>query len=58
MKGHTDIPLGKDVYRTDGLAGQSSHLILNPLDRRITHLGVRKRHCPHSDHGVPMELVA
>ena len=58
MKGHTDIPLGKDVYCTDGLAGQSSHLILNPLDRRITHLVVRKRHFPHSDHVVPMELVA
>ena len=58
MKKRTDIPLGKDVYCTDGLVGQSSHLILNPLNRRITHLVVRKRHFPHSDHVVPMELVA
>jgi sporulation protein YlmC with PRC-barrel domain len=58
MKKRTDIPLGKDVYCTDGLAGQTSHLILNPLNRRITHLVVRKRHFPHSDHVVPMELVA
>lgn len=58
MKEHTDIPLGKDVYCTDGLAGRSSHLILNPLSRRATHLVVRKRHFPHSDHVVPMELVA
>jgi sporulation protein YlmC with PRC-barrel domain len=57
MNKRTDIPLGKDVYCTDGLAGQSSHLILNPLNRRITHLVVRKRHFPHSDHMVPMELV-
>jgi hypothetical protein len=54
----TDIPLGKDVYCTDGLAGRSSHLILNPLNRRATHLVVRKRHFSHSDHVVPMELVA
>jgi sporulation protein YlmC with PRC-barrel domain len=58
MKKRTDIPLSKDVYCTDGLAGQSSHMILNPLTRRITHLVVRKRHFPHSDHVVPMELVA
>ncbi len=29
----TDIPLGKNVYCTDGLVGQSNHLILNPLNR-------------------------
>jgi sporulation protein YlmC with PRC-barrel domain len=58
MNQRTDIPLGKVVYCTDGLAGQSSHLILNPLNRRITHLVVRKRLFPHSDHVVPMELVA
>ena len=58
MKKRTDIPLGKDVYCTDGIVGQSSHLILNPLNRRITHLVVRKRRFPHSDHVVPIELVA
>ena len=58
MNQRTDIPLGKDVYCTDGLAGQSSHLILNPVNRCITHLVVRKRHFPYSDHVVPMELVA
>jgi sporulation protein YlmC with PRC-barrel domain len=58
MKKRTDIPLGKDVYCTDGLAGQTSHVILNPLNRGITHLVVRKRHFPHSDLVVPMELVA
>jgi hypothetical protein len=57
MNKHTDIPLGKDVYCTDGLAGQSNHLILNPLNLRATHLVVKKRHFPHSDHVVPMELV-
>jgi sporulation protein YlmC with PRC-barrel domain len=58
MNQRTDMPLGKDVYCTDGLAGRSSHLILNPLNRRATHLVVRKCHFPHSDHLVPMELVA
>lgn len=58
MNQHTEIPLGKDVHCTDGPAGRSSHLILNPLNRRATHLVVRKRHFPHSDHVVPMELVA
>lgn len=58
MNKRTDIPLGKDVYCTDGLAGQSSHLILNPLNRRITHLVVSKSRFPHCDHVVPMELVA
>lgn len=58
MNQRTDIPLGKDVYCTDGLAGQSSHLILNPLNRQVTHLVVKKRRFPHSDHVVPMELVA
>ena len=58
MNKHTDIPLGKDVYCIDGLTGQSSHLIVNPLNRRVTHLVVRQNHFPHSDHLVPMELVA
>jgi sporulation protein YlmC with PRC-barrel domain len=58
MNQRTDIPLGKNVYCTDGLAGRSSHLILYPLNRRATHLVVRKRHFPHSDHVVPIELVA
>jgi hypothetical protein len=58
MKRRTDMPLGRDVYCTDGLAGQTSHVILNPLNRLIVHLVVRKRHFPHSDHVVPMELVA
>jgi sporulation protein YlmC with PRC-barrel domain len=31
---------------------------LNPLSRRVTHLVVRKRRFPHSDHVVPMELVS
>src|SRR3712207_4022161 len=43
MNKRTDIPLGKDVYCTDRLAGQSSHLIPNPLNRRATPLVVRKR---------------
>ncbi len=58
MNQRTDIPLAKNIYCTDGLAVQSSHLILNPVNRCITHLVVRKRHFPHSDHVVPMELVA
>jgi len=57
MNKRTDMPLGKDVYCTDGLAGHSTHLILNPLKQRMTHLVVRKRRFPHSDHLVPTELV-
>jgi hypothetical protein len=53
-----DIPLGEEVYCADGFARQSSHLILNPLSRRITHLVVRKGHFPHSDHAVPTPLDA
>jgi hypothetical protein len=62
MNEHTDIPLGiprgMSVYENKWLAGQSSHLILHPLNLRVTHLGVRKRRFPRSDHLLPMELVA
>lgn len=54
----TYVPLGKGVYCTDGLAGRSSHLILNPLNRQATYVVVRKRHLPHIDHVVPIDLVS
>jgi hypothetical protein len=41
MEGHMDIPLNAAVRCADGEAGRTTFVILNPLNRQVTHLVVK-----------------
>ncbi len=54
-----DIPLSAEVQCTDGYAGHLTHVVLNPINRQITHIVIR----PDAllsivDHLVPVNLIA
>lgn len=50
-----DIPLKAKVSCTDGLVGNSTAVVINPINNRITHLVVART--AYSDHMVPIEHV-
>jgi sporulation protein YlmC with PRC-barrel domain len=52
-----DIPLNADVHCTDGLCGRSTHIIVNPVTRQMTHIVVEEREFPRTQHLVPLETV-
>jgi uncharacterized membrane protein len=53
-----DIPLNATIEGTDGEAGQSTHIIINPINRQVTHFVVQmSREGEISDHLVPLEAV-
>jgi sporulation protein YlmC with PRC-barrel domain len=52
-----DISVNAKVVCTDGLAGHSACVILNPISRRVTHLVVKEMWFPHVERLVPIELV-
>jgi sporulation protein YlmC with PRC-barrel domain len=53
-----DIPLNADVRCADGLCGRSTHVVLNPVTKQVTHLVVREAQLPHAEHVVPANLVS
>ena len=53
-----EIPVHANVECADGPCGTSTHVILNPRTRRVTHVVVREGEFPHADHLVPIALVA
>jgi uncharacterized protein YrrD len=52
-----DIPVNVDVYCTDGLCGQSTYVLINPIRQEVTHLVVKEAKAPHSERVVPIEDV-
>lgn len=52
-----NIPINVDVYSSDGLFGRSSHLIVNPANKQVTHLVVKEKHFPHTEYMVPIDQV-
>jgi len=52
----TAIPIQAKVICTDGEAGTSKAVIVEPVRRRVTHVVVRE-HRPHSERLVPIGLV-
>ncbi|HEX9371131.1 MAG TPA: DUF1269 domain-containing protein, partial [Roseiflexaceae bacterium] len=52
------IPLGAQVECMDGYGGSVTHLIVEPLARRLTHIVVRDYTVPAVDHLVPVARVA
>lgn len=54
----TDFPLEARVECTDGYAGQSTHIIVNPIDRQVTHFVVQNQQFEKApDRLVPVDKV-
>jgi hypothetical protein len=52
-----DIPIGANVHCTDGLCGRSTYVLINPVQKEITHLVVREDEGPHTERMVPVAAV-
>lgn len=52
-----DVPLNAKVRCTDGFAGRSSYVIIEPTTDQVTHLVVRRNGLRHCEHLVPIGLV-
>jgi hypothetical protein len=53
-----DIPVNAEVACVDGVCGQSTYVIINPISRRVTHVVVKGKKGLHTQHLVPIDLVA
>lgn len=53
-----DLPINVDVYCADGHCGVSTYIVLNPTTEKVTHLVVKEKQFPHTEHLVPLDLVS
>lgn len=49
--------IGSDVECSDGICGRLSRVIVNPVNRTLTHLVVEPHHDPSAARLVPIEIV-
>jgi len=49
----TNIPIHAQVVCTDGERGKSTHVILNPITHKVTHIAIEDKHLPDN----PTRLV-
>lgn len=49
-----DIPMKAKVQCADGPGGHSTQVIINPTNRKITHVVVKERQSPHAERLVPI----
>ena len=52
-----DLPMKADVHCSDGLAGRSTGVIGNPMNRQITHLLVKSYRPPFHEYLVPVDKI-
>ena len=52
-----DLPINAEVHCLDGLAGRSTYVIGNPINKKITHLVVRSFRPPFQETLVPVDQV-
>jgi sporulation protein YlmC with PRC-barrel domain len=52
-----NIPVDAGVECADGVCGVSTHVVINPISKKITHLVVRQKEIPHIERMVPVEWV-
>ena len=52
-----DIPVNAEVRCSDGPAGRSAYVIVNPVNQLLTHLVVREEWPPFAEHMVPLDRV-
>lgn len=53
-----DIPLNVDVHCVDGRCGRSTHIILNPISKQVTHFVVREQWPSRVERLTPVKWVA
>ena len=51
-----EITIGAKVECTDGTAGETTHLIVDPESREVTHYVVKEKENPHAERLVPAYL--
>ena len=52
-----NIPIDAGVECTDGKCGVSTHVVINPISKEVTHLVVKQKGAPHIERLVPVEWV-
>ena len=52
-----EVPLGAKVKCTDGVCGESTQMIINPINQQITHLVVQDKQLKPVEHLVPVAQV-
>ncbi len=52
-----DLPTKAEVHCSDGLAGRSTYVIGDPINRRLTHLVVKSYRPPFDEFRVPIDQV-
>jgi sporulation protein YlmC with PRC-barrel domain len=52
-----DFPTTAEVHCTDGAAGRSTYVIIDPQDHRLTHLVVQSNRPPFHEYLVPNDKV-
>ncbi len=52
-----DLPMNAEVQCSDGLAGHSTHVVVNPISKHITHLVVKGNWPFNQEYMVPIEQV-
>jgi len=52
-----NIPIDAGVECADGVCGVSTHVVINPISKKVTHLVVKQKEFPHIERMVPAEWV-
>lgn len=52
-----NIPMNVDVYCSDGLCGRSSQVIVNPMNKQVTHVVVKEKQAPHMEYMAPIDQM-
>ncbi len=52
-----DLPTKAEVHCSDGVAGRSTYVIVNPINRQMTHLVVKSLLPPFHEYLVPVDQV-
>jgi sporulation protein YlmC with PRC-barrel domain len=53
-----NIPVDASVECVDGVCGVSTHVIINPVTKKVTHFVVKQKESPHIQRMVPVEWIA
>ena len=52
-----DIPMNAEVFCSGGLCGHTTCIIVNPITQKITHVVVKEKQSPHTEHLVPENFI-
>jgi hypothetical protein len=53
-----EIPINAEVSCTDGVCGETTCVIVDPISEQITHVAVQESHGEYTEHLVPIAQVA